>query len=62
MHTHELAERVARLQHDLVILAMSNISEERLHEMLDDISDKVAVYATEAEKSYQEEKDDPQRL
>ena len=45
MHTHALAERIARLQHDILILGMSNLSEERLHEMIDDISDKVAVYA-----------------
>jgi len=56
MKSHELAERVARLQHDLVILSMSNISEERLHEMIDNISVKVAVYAAEAEKFYPEEK------
>ena len=52
MKSHELAEKVARLQHDLCILSMSNLSEERLHEMLDDISEKVAVYASEAEKFY----------
>ena len=55
MKSHELAEKVARLQHDLCILSMSNLTEERLHEMLDDISEKVAVYASEAEKFYPEE-------
>jgi len=58
MKSHELAERVARLQHDLVILSMSNISEERLHEMIDEISDKVAVYASEAERYYPKEEDE----
>ena len=63
MHTHELAERIARLQHDILILGMSNLSEVRLHEMLDDISDKVATYASEAEKYYPEEDEpDSQRL
>jgi predicted RNA-binding protein Jag len=56
MKSHDLAERVARLQHDLVILSMSNLSEKRLHEMLDAISDQVATYAEEAEKHYPKEK------
>lgn len=49
MKTHELAERVARLQHDLCILSMSDISEARLHEMLDDLFERVANYAAEVE-------------
>ena len=56
MHTHELAERIARLQHDILILGMSNLSEARLHEMLDVISDQVAEYAKEAEHYYPKER------
>ena len=57
MKSHELAEKVARLQHDLCILSMSNLSEERLHQMLDVISDQVAEYAKEAERYYPKEED-----
>ena len=63
MHTHELAERIARTQHDLVILGMSNLSEKRLHEMIDTISDQIAEYVKEAERYYPEEDEhDSQRL
>ena len=55
MHTHELAERIARTQHDLVILGMSNLSEARLHQMLDAISDQIAEYVKEAERFYPRE-------
>ena len=55
MQSHELAGKYSETQHDLCILAMSNLSEERLHEMLDDISEKIADYASEAEKFYPEE-------